>query len=129
MNMNEIELGNCMRALPRVKTSPAFTSDVLRAARNDTRTPVTPRVWRLAAAFAMAVCLIAVVQLAMLQEQRKQRMETLRLEQQRIQAELAAVKKTVNEAEPMVVLENDKGARVIMDLDSAVQPVSLRTYD
>ena len=85
--------------------------------------------WRFAAAFAMAACLIAVVQLAVFQYERQQRIEAMRLEQKRIQAELAAVKKMANEAEPMVVLENDKGARVIMDLDSAVQPVSLRTYD
>ena len=128
MNMNETELGSCMRALPRVKASPAFTSDVLRAVRREQRYAV-PRVWRMAAAFAMAACLLAVVQLGTLQYQRQQRMEALRAEQQRIEAELAAVKKIADEAEPMVVLENDKGARVIMDLDSAVQPVSLRTYD
>jgi hypothetical protein len=27
------------------------------------------------------------------------------------------------------VLENEHGTRVIMDLDSAIQPASLRTYD
>ncbi len=117
-----------MRELPRVKASPAFTSDVMRAVRRERRT-VVPRVWRVAAAFAMAVCLVAVVQLAALQHQRQQRMEALRVEQQRIEAELAEVKKIASEAEPMVVLENDQGTRVIMDLESAVQPVSLKTYD
>lgn len=118
-----------MRALPRVKASPAFKSDVLRAARRG-RTERRPAfVWRVAAAFAMAVCLVAVVQLATLQYKHRQRIEALRVEQQQLQAELAAVKKSANDAEPMVVLENDKGARVIMDLDSAVQPASLRTFD
>lgn len=130
-----------MRELPRVKASPEFTSDVMRAVRLPHPFPSprmrgegpgvrgVPRVWRLAAAFAMAVCLVAVVQLATLQYQRHQRMEALRAEQQQIEAELAAVKKIASEAEPVVVLENDKGARVIVDLDSAVQPASLRNYD
>ena len=129
MNMNETELGNCMRALPRAKASPAFTSDVLRAVRREQRHVAVPRVWRMAAAFAMVACIVAVVQFGTLQYQRQQRMEALRAEQQRIQAELAAVKKIANEAEPMVVLENDKGARVIMDLDSAAQHASYRTFD
>ena len=117
-----------MRALPRAKASPAFTSDVLRAVRREQRQAV-PRVWRMAAAFAMAACLVAVVQLATLQYKHRQRLEALRVEQQQLQAELAAVRKSASEAEPVVVLENDKGARVIMDLDSAVQPASLRTFD
>ena len=116
-----------MRELPRVKASPAFTADVMRALRGGQ--PPLPRAWRFAAAFALAACLVAVVQLAALQYQRHQRIEALRVEQQQIEAELAEVKKIAAEAEPVVVLENDQGTRVIMDLDSAVQPVSLRNYD
>jgi len=116
-----------MRALPRVKASPTFTSDVLRAARVQAHER-RPFVWRLAAAVAMAACLIAVLQIGVMQHERR-RIDALRVEQQKIQAELAAVKKSVNDGEPMVVLENDKGDRVIMDLDSAVQPASLKTYD
>ncbi|HEX2833753.1 MAG TPA: hypothetical protein VHW00_12145 [Thermoanaerobaculia bacterium] len=89
----------------------------------------TPMVWRMAAAFAMVVCLVAVVQFAIVQQKQRARMETLRAEQQRIEAELAAVKKIADDAEPVVVLEDDRGTRVIMDLDTAVQPASLRTYD
>jgi hypothetical protein len=88
-----------------------------------------PMVWRMAAAFAMVFCIVAVAQIAILHQQQRARMETLRAEQQRIQAELAAVKKIADDAEPVVVLEDNQGTRVIMDLDSAVQPVSLRTYD
>lgn len=86
-------------------------------------------VWRMAAAFAMVVCLVAVVQFAIVQQKQRARMQTLRAEQQRIEAELAAVKKIADDAEPVVVLEDDRGTRVIMDLDTAVQPASLRTYD
>ena len=118
-----------MRALPRVKASPAFKSDVLRAARRESSVRRPALVWRVAAAFAMAACLVAVVQLATLQYKHRQRLEALRVEQQQLQAELAEVKKSASDAEPVVVLENDKGARVIMDLDSAVQPASLRTFD
>jgi len=119
-----------MRALPRAKASPAFTSDTLRAVRARAEAPRRPLVWRFAAAFAMTACLIAVVQISVMQYERR-KIEALRVEQQKIQAELAAVKKSVNDAEPMVVLENDKGDRVIMDLDSAsaIQPASLKTYD
>jgi len=39
------------------------------------------------------------------------------------------VKRIASDAEPMVVLENDRGTRVIMDLDTAIQPVSARNYD
>jgi hypothetical protein len=125
----ETELRNCLRALPRAKASPAFTFEVRRKLRESTASRPRAFVWRAAAAFAMAACLIAVVQIGVLQYQRQQRLEELRIEQQQIQAELAALKKSAGEAEPMVVLENDHGARVIMDLDSAVQHASYRSFD
>ena len=115
-----------MRALPRVKASPAFKSEVFRAMETQRRPAFA---WRFAAAFAMTVVLIGVVQMGVLQYRRQQQIQTLRAEQQKIQAELAAVKKSVGETEPVVVLENDKGARVIMDLDSAVQQASYRSFD
>lgn len=116
-----------MRGLPRAKASPAFTSDVLRAVRRaESRAPFA---WRLAAAFAMVLCVVALAQFAVVQQEHRARMAALREEQQRIEAELAAVKKIASDAEPVVVLENDRGTRVIMDLDSAVQPASYRTFD
>jgi hypothetical protein len=131
--MNETELRGWMRLLPREKASPAFTSEVLRkvrreeAAREDVRR--VPFVWRMAAGFAMAVCIVAIVQLAVAQHERREHIAALRVEQQKIEAELQAVKEIAKDAEPMVVLENDRGTRVIMDLDSAIQPASLQTYD
>lgn len=89
----------------------------------------TPVFWRVAAAFAMVICLVAVAQFAVIQQQQRARMETLRAEQQQIEAELEAVKKIADDAEPVVVLEDGQGTRVIMDLDTAVKPASLRTYD
>ncbi len=86
-------------------------------------------IWRMAAAVAMVVCLIGAVQFAIVQQQHRAQMESLRAEQQRIEAELEAVKKIADDAEPVVVLENNQGTRVIMDLDTAVQPASLRTFD
>jgi hypothetical protein len=85
--------------------------------------------FRLAAAVAMAVCLVAVVQVGMIQHARRERMEALRIEQKQIQAELQAVKQRAREAEPVVVLENDRGTRVVMDYDSAVQPASYQNFD
>jgi hypothetical protein len=116
-----------MRALPRAKASPAFTFDVRRKLRA-AEAPRRPLMWRVAAAFAMTACLVAVVQLSMMQNERR-KIEAMRVEQQKIQAELAAVKKSAGDTEPVVVLENDKGDRVIMDLDSAVRPASLKIYD
>jgi hypothetical protein len=115
-----------MRALPRAKASPAFTFSVRRKLHAEA--PRRPLVWRFAAAFAMTACLLAVVQISVMQYQHR-KVEALRVEQQKIQAELQEMKKSVSDAEPVVVLENDKGDRVIMDLDSAVQPASLKTYD
>lgn len=77
----------------------------------------------------MAVCLVALVNVAVVQYMQRQRTIALRAEQQKLEAELEAVKRIASEAEPKVVLENDRGARVIMDLDTAIQPVSLRNYD
>ena len=128
--MNDTQLGDSMRSLPRAKASPEFTSEVMREVRRDQRVARrVPFVWRMAAAAAMVVCLVGVVQIAIVQYQRQQKVETLRAEQDRLEADLAAVKKIAAESEPMVVLENDRGTRVIMDLDTAIQPASLRTFD
>lgn len=119
-----------MRNQPRTKASPAFTREVMRnVGRPAARPGQRPLFWRLAAAFAMAVVLVAVVNVAVLQHRQQQRTLALRAEQQKLEAELEAVKKSALEAEPMVVLENDRGTRVVMDLDSAIQPASLRNYD
>ena len=116
-----------MRTLPRTKASPAFTREVMRKAHGlDEGTARRPLVWRMAAAFAMAACLIAVVQLAVLQQRQRQQTLALQAEQQQIAADL---QKIAEESEPVVVLENADGTRVIMDLDSAIQPASLRNYD
>lgn len=116
-----------MRALPRTSASPAFTREVMRQTRE--REVRRPFVWRFAAAFAMAAVVVAAVQLAVITERRHAQTVALRAEQQKLQQDLAEVKKIANESEPMVVLENDRGTRVIMDLDSAVQPASVRNYD
>jgi hypothetical protein len=115
-----------MRGLPRTSASPAFTRNVMRSVG---RAPARPAIWRFAAAFAMAVCVVALVNVAVMQYRHEQHTLALRAEQEKLEAELEAVKKIANEAEPRVVLENDRGTRVIMDLDTAIQPASLRNYD
>lgn len=101
----------------------------MRAVRADERRrPAATFTWRAAAAFAMAVCLVVVVQAALVVHQRQQRLDTLRAEQQRIQAELAAVKQAVSAVEPVVVFEHDNGTRVVVEPgtseSAAVTPVS-----
>ena len=124
--MNDTRLGDLMRSLPRTSASPAFTRKVMLALPRDEKQ--RPLFWRLAAAFAMAAVVVALVNVAVLQH-RQQRTLALRAEQQKLEAELEAVKKIARETEPMVVLENDQGTRVIIDLDTAIQPASLRNYD
>lgn len=116
-----------MRAQPRTNASPAFTREVMRRTR-EREERRRPFAWRFAAAFAMAACLVLVVQLAIVSQHRHEA-AALRAERQKLQEDLAAVKKIADETEPVVVLENDRGTRVIMDLDSAVQPPSVRNYD
>jgi hypothetical protein len=127
--MNDTQLGGWMRVLPRATASHAFTSEVMRKVRRDCDERRVPLAWRLAAAFAMAACLVAVVHVSVMQYSQRQRMAALRAEQQKIEAELEAVKRIASESEPFVVLEDDRGTRVIVDLDSAVQTASLRNYD
>jgi len=117
-----------MRSLPRAKASPSFTSEVMRKARGGAETR-RPFVWRMAAAFAMVACLAVVVQIAVVEQAQRRKFAGLRAEQQKLQQELQAVKQSAQDAEPVVVLENDRGTRVVMDFDSAIQPVSQRTYD
>jgi Tfp pilus assembly protein PilN len=128
--MNDTQLSDSMRNLPRVTASPAFTSEVMRAVKTEAvSTPRLSFVWRMAAGVAMAACLLAVVQLASLQYTRRQDLAQLRVEQQKLQAELKAIEKIAATPEPVVVFENSQGTRVIMDLDTAVQPASYRTFD
>lgn len=116
-----------MRSLPRTKASPGFTSEVMRKAHASERR--MPFVWRMAAAVAMVFCLAIVVQIAVVAQSERRKYADLRVERQKIQADLLAVKKIAADAEPVVVLENDRGTRVIVDLDSAIQPASLKTFD
>jgi Tfp pilus assembly protein PilN len=118
-----------MRNLPRTNASPAFTREVMRKARGNGEGVRRPLVWRMAAAFAMAACLLAAVQLGVMQHRQRERTIALRAEQQQLVADLDDVKKIAEKSEPVVVLENDQGTQVIMDLDSAIQPASHRNYD
>ena len=118
-----------MQVLPRTNASPGFTSEVMRRVRREKPAPHVPFVWRMAAAFAMAACLVAIVHVAFVHHAQQQKVAALRAEQQQLEADLAAVKKIADETEPVLVLEDDRGTRVIMDLDSAIQPASLRNYD
>lgn len=93
------------------------------------RATTRPWFWRVAAAVVTAVCLAAVLQLAAVQQAERRRMAALRAEQQRLAAELEAVKKIASDAEPVVVLEDGQGTRVVVDLDSAIERASLTTYD
>ena len=125
--MNDSQLSAWMRSLPRTSASPGFTSEVMRKLHAGERR--APFVWRMAAALAMVFCFAVIVQVTLVQQAQRRKYADLRAEGQKIQADLQAVKKSAEDAEPVVVLENDRGTRVIVDLDSAIQPASLKTYD
>src|SRR5688500_517538 len=102
--MNVTELRGWMRVLPRAKASPACASDVMRSMRRASGTRPAVRIpfgWRVAAGFAMAVCIVAIVQVATPQHERRQHMAELRAEQQKIEAELQEVKEIARDAEPV----------------------------
>ena len=89
--------------------------------------------WRASAALAMAACLAVLVHGAFTVQTQRQRAHALRAEHQQLEAELEQVKKIAREAEPVVVLEDDRGTRVIIELDdtrdSAIQPASYANFD
>jgi hypothetical protein len=128
--MNDSELTKALRALPRTSASPRFNSDVMRRIRTaDGPRPVFS--WRIAAAFAMAFCLVVVVQVGLMRQKETARMDGLRAEQHRIEAELAAVKEEASTYEPVVILEHSDGTRVVVDQtpkDPAIVPASY-TFD
>lgn len=65
----------------------------------------------------MAACLLIVAHAAMLRHDRRAHLDALRAEQRQIAAELQDVKRVAPRAEPpVVVLENDEGTRVIVEL-------------
>lgn len=74
-----------------------------------------PRVWRVAAAFAVAACLIVVAQLAMIHQANERRVAALRAEQQSIEAELQEVKRFADQYEPVLLLERNDGTRVVVE--------------
>ena len=103
--MNEIEIGNAMRRLPRTNASPRFTSDVLRRLeqRNGSHARVT---WRFAAVLTMAILVMGIALQTREIHQRHARLAALRLERQQLAAELQQVKSNVDDPRPVVVLEN-----------------------
>jgi hypothetical protein len=116
--MNDTQIAESLRRLPRTSASPSFTSDVLRVVRRDTAERRPARLsWRAAAAFAMAACLLIVAHAALLRHDHRERLAALRAEQQQIAAELQDVKRAAPRNDPpVVVLENDEGTRVIVEL-------------
>jgi hypothetical protein len=125
--MNDTELTKLLRGLPRTSASPRFNSDVMRAIRTPEEQPRSAFTWRVATAFAMAFCLVLVVQIGLLRQREAARMDALRAEQHRIQAELAAVKEQASTYEPVVIMEHTDGTRVVVDQtpkDPAIVPAS-----
>lgn len=116
-----------MRGLPRTSASRAFTSEVLRKVRAE-EAPA-PFVWRFAAGIAVAAGLVTVAHLGVTEHSRRERMAELRVEQKQLASELEAVKETIALADPVVVLENGNGTRVIVDLRSDIELASHKTFD
>jgi hypothetical protein len=119
-----------LQALPRAKASSRFTSDVLQRLRTESVPNVRPALWlRYATAAMLLVCLVAGVRGAM-RHAHEERIEALRTEHQRIETELYRVKQAAEKSQPVMVLEDGGGTRVVVDLgtEPAARPVSL-DYD
>lgn len=118
--MKDMDVGNALRRLPRTTPSPRFTSDVMRAVRqNGGRTSarfawLTPAV-RFMAVTSLMLILVVGAYATSIHRQRVQRIRSLRAEHQRIESELQRVKEVADEAQPAVVLENGD-TRVIVDV-------------
>lgn len=108
--MNETEIGNAMKRLPRTNASPHFTSDVLRKARDGRYVPGRRagglHTFRFAAAFALMLCVAILVYETAVLHQRHQRLDALRAEHERIETELQEVKALAADQRPVVVLES-----------------------
>lgn len=116
--MNDNELRELLQALPRAKASSRFTSDVLNRLRTSSPAAaiVRPAPWmRYAAAAMVLVCLVAGVRGAV-RHARQERMEAIRVEHQRIETELNRVKQAAEKSQPVMVLEDGGGTRVVVDL-------------
>lgn len=116
--MNDGEVGSAMRRLPRTKASPRFTAEVIRALAREPRFLMP---WRIVATATVTLTLVAGSYAASVHRQRQQHIQALRVERQRIESELRQVKSVVNNAQPVVVLENGD-TRVIVDLDDNRNP-------
>ena len=106
-----------MRRLPRTNASPRFTSDVLRRLDAGRRQAHARVGWRFAAAFAMLLCVAVAAFETNAIHSRHQRLDAMRVEQQRIETELQQVKAIAEDPRPVVVLENDN-TRVIVPVAS-----------
>ena len=69
----------------------------------------------MAAAYVMVFAILIGTYAASIRHERKQRLEELRAERQRIESDLRQVKAIADEAQPVVVLENGD-THVIVDL-------------
>lgn len=108
--MDDLELREALRDLPRVAPSGVFTDLVLRRLRAGERAPRTFPAW-LAPALAAAV-LVAGIGLE--REERRREARSMRDETQAIAHEVDSMKKTL--PSPLVDLGEKDGVRYVLDL-------------
>ena len=102
--MNEFEMSDALKQLPRVSASPRFTSEVMERLQGRRRSPVL----RYALALATTFCLVLAIVHSASVRAGEQRRSELRAEQQRLATELERVKARAENPQPVVVLENDE---------------------
>ena len=116
--MNDSDVGNALRRLPRTTASHHFKHDVMRALdRKAGRISIRPG-WLTPAFRFMAVASVMLILAAGVYgtsiHRQRERIKALRAEQQQIESELQRVK-VASQAQPVVVLENGD-TRVIVDM-------------
>jgi hypothetical protein len=121
--MNDSEIGNAMRRLPRVTASPRFTSDVLRRSAGSQPAPSRLRVGSTFAAVTAMVLMIIAGTYAAALRQRQERLASLRAERQRIEMELQRVKTLANQSQPVVVIESGDTRLIVNRQDPKQSPL------
>src|SRR4051794_20504277 len=115
--MMDDDVGRTLRQLPRAEASPRFKSDGLPAMRGRRRPRI---VWRLLAATAMLLVLVAGTYGASLHRQR-QRVREVRAQLPQLRSEIHRVKAIADEVHPVAVFENGDTRVIVANRHS--QPI------
>jgi len=126
--MNDEQLNELLRSLPRRDSSAGFTTRVLSRLDEERREPARFP-WAMAAALAAFVTVAGLSgQYFVEKQQSVERVEAFRVERQRITEELDELKRMAEQREPVIYLGGNEEAEYVIDLRSvefdSIRPAS-----